>query len=378
MNLETHISSALWAAIRGSHDARNFTGVIVDAVYVVTDVLREKSDSEADGVALVGHALGGSSPKVKITPLRSESDWNEQKGMEQMLRGIYQGIRNPRSHGKRGDSEADANSIVLFLDFVLRRLGEAQTLFSKPAFLERVFDPHFLKTQHYACLLVDEVPDKYLLEVFYDVYQRREEADGQVLYYFMQALIGRLREEEQAEVWSTISNDFRTATGFDEIRSIVQMIEPEQWPQVSEVARLRIENRFVQEIANGRYSEKAKKCRSGALGTWCDSLLPHFTLRKELAHALMNLLGSDDREKQDYAFQFFFDRLVDLVGMENARLRHLVLSGLKTGDARYYWRVAGIFDEADEAWGNDVVKAAESFEEKKFETPFGEDDDLPF
>jgi uncharacterized protein (TIGR02391 family) len=379
MNLETRVSPALWSAIRAPYESRNFTGAILDGIYVLTEVLREKSDSEADGAALVGHALGGSTPKVKITPLRSESDWNEQKGLEQILRGIYQGIRNPRSHGKRGDSQEDADAILLFLDSILKKLGEAQTLFSKPAFLDRVFDPHFLQTDHYASLLVEEIPVKYLLEVFYDVYRRRDEAKGNALHYFFQALLRRFPEEEQGEIWATVSADLRTASDFASIRSVVQMLKPEQWSKVAEVARLRIENRFIEDMKTGVYDARAKKCRSGALATWATGFLPQFTLKKEASSALMESLASDNREQQDYVFQFFFHALVSLVGKENLRLRRIMIGGLKAGDVRFHSRVTDFLEEeADKAWGPEVIAAFNAFEEQSVESSADTDDDLPF
>lgn len=38
-----------------------------------------------------------------------------QRGMEQLLRGLYQGVRNPRSHEKIADAEDDAQIIIMFV-----------------------------------------------------------------------------------------------------------------------------------------------------------------------------------------------------------------------------------------------------------------------
>ncbi len=76
MNLETKLDPRLWDAIRTSHENRNFTGAILDAMYFLSDLIRERTGLESDGVALVGQAFGGSSPKLKVSPLQTESDWN--------------------------------------------------------------------------------------------------------------------------------------------------------------------------------------------------------------------------------------------------------------------------------------------------------------
>ena len=100
MNLETNIRESLWAAIQTNYENHNYTGAILDAMHFLSNLLRDKTGLEDDGVSLVGQALGGRNPKLKVNKLQSESDKNVQKGVEQILRGLYQAIRNPRSHEK--------------------------------------------------------------------------------------------------------------------------------------------------------------------------------------------------------------------------------------------------------------------------------------
>lgn len=114
MNLETKLDPRVWEAVRETYQARNFTSAILDAMHFLSDLLRERTGLESDGVALVGEAFGGSSPKLKVNALQSESDRSVQKGVEQLLRGIYQAIRNPRSHGKIDDTEDDSQAIITF------------------------------------------------------------------------------------------------------------------------------------------------------------------------------------------------------------------------------------------------------------------------
>lgn len=120
MNLETKLGPRLWEAVRASLEARNFTGAILDGIHLLSDVIRERSGLEGDGVSLVGAAFGGSSPKLKVNRMQTESEQNEQRGVEALLRGLYQAIRNPRSHGTHRDDERDADAILLFVDYLLR------------------------------------------------------------------------------------------------------------------------------------------------------------------------------------------------------------------------------------------------------------------
>ncbi len=88
MNLETRLDARPWAAVQVSYEKRNYTNAILDSIYLLTDVIRQKSGLEGDGAALVGQALGGTAPKLKLNKLQTESDRNIQSGVEQLLRGV--------------------------------------------------------------------------------------------------------------------------------------------------------------------------------------------------------------------------------------------------------------------------------------------------
>src|ERR1017187_9139148 len=112
MNLQTSISARLWAAVQTTYEAGNYTGAILDSIYFLSDLIRNKSGLDSDGNALVGAAFGGANPIIKVNPLQTDTDRDEQRGIEQLLRGVYTAIRNPRSHDKRSDSAEQADVIV--------------------------------------------------------------------------------------------------------------------------------------------------------------------------------------------------------------------------------------------------------------------------
>lgn len=104
MNLQSEISPELWATISQSYQARHYSNTITDAVHYLSELIREKAGVDGDGSSLIGQAFGGDNPKLQINRLQTESEKNEQKGFQELLRGIYTGIRNPRSHGHRIDT----------------------------------------------------------------------------------------------------------------------------------------------------------------------------------------------------------------------------------------------------------------------------------
>ncbi len=101
MNLETEVSRELWQAVRRSYGSQAWSNAVLDSVHYLSDALRTKTGLQSDGVALVGQALGGSVPKLRLNRLQTESEKSVQGGVEQLLRGVYQAIRNPQPRAYR-------------------------------------------------------------------------------------------------------------------------------------------------------------------------------------------------------------------------------------------------------------------------------------
>ena len=149
---------------------------------------------------MIGAAFGGASPKLKVNRLQTESKQNVQRGMEALLRGIYQAIRNPRSHGVSRDDEGDALAIILFVDYLLRIVDQARVPFVLQAFVGRVFDPDFVAKKRYAELLVAEIPGTKRLAVCREVFARRAEGDAAKVRVFFSVLLKQMTSDEVAEV----------------------------------------------------------------------------------------------------------------------------------------------------------------------------------
>ena len=149
MNLQTAIREDLWSAVADTYVAGNYSHAILDAMHHLSNVLRSKSNVDGDGAALVGQALGGDPPKLRINRLQTETERNVQKGLEQILRGLYLAIRNPRSHEHIEDPKESANAIIHFIDYLLRIIVQSEEPFTTSGFLSCVFDRDFFKSDQY-------------------------------------------------------------------------------------------------------------------------------------------------------------------------------------------------------------------------------------
>jgi uncharacterized protein (TIGR02391 family) len=382
MSLETSLAEPLWAAIEAAYESRNYTGAIQDAIYYLGDIIREKAGLQSDGVALVGQALGGKSPKLKVNKLQTESERNIQKGTENLLLGLYQSIRNPRSHGKHVDTKEDADAIVLFIDYLLKIIGGAKGTFSKSEFLDRVFDPSFVNRNRYAELLVGRIPLKQRLDVMIDVYRRKEEGEINKLKLFSHALVAKLDEDEISRLAEVVSEELSNTDSDKSVRFSTEMFPIEFWTRLDESAKLRTENRFLESVAEGEYITSAGKCIKGALGTWCGEHLDVFLMKNDFIRALLAKLDSSNTTEQDYVFKFFhwvlLSTLTAMPGttLANSAIR-IINRHVKAGDKRFYDFANTAIEYFEEFWKDSLKESVENFQEVE-PTPVDTSEDLPF
>ena len=304
INLEPVLSRPLWAAIERSYQSGQFTAAILDAIHYLGELIREKSGIEGDGAQLIGQAFGGDNPPIKVNKLQTESERNVQKGLEQILRGLYQAVRNPRSHEKYNDSSDDAEGILLFVNYLIKIISQSTSQFEMTDYLERVFDPFFTDEVRYVELLVDEIPIGKRWDVLMEVYRRKEEGEKKIRL-FVETLLDKMEEAEISEFCKVVSGELSTTRSIPTMRAVLRTVPEKYWLKYSEVARLRVEARLIEDIRDGRYMSSQRKLLSGAFGTWAVGYLREFILRDRLAAVLLAKLRSSDRTQQDYVFEYF-------------------------------------------------------------------------
>lgn len=250
MNLSENLDDQLWSAVQATYEAENYSGAILESILYLTELIRNKSGLDSDGNQLVGSAFGGQSPIVKINALYTDSEKDEQRGIEQLLRGIYTGIRNPRSHDKKADTVETADAIISFVGWICRCLDNSKSKYDVDGILSAIFDQHFAKNERYASLLVERIPRRKRLDVLVSAFQRRLEGSSENLSFFAQATLGTLSPEEQDQFWLVVSDVLEGASEDSEFRSAVQIAE-KSWIRISEIARIRVEHRLIKSIKDG-------------------------------------------------------------------------------------------------------------------------------
>ena len=376
MNIETTLDQRLWHAIQSTYNDRNFTGAILDAIYFLSDLIREKTGLQSDGTALVGQAFGGKSPKLKVNKLQTESEKNIQAGVEQILRGLYQAIRNPRSHEKHGDKQGDADSIIMFINLLIGIIDQSKAPFTKSDFIKRVFDSHFVEKERYAQLLASEIPPKKRLEVMLEIVRNRETGDSAKLKYFVNALLPQLIKEEQADLYAIISDELNFTDTDSAIRTILQIFPEDCLIHLNETARLRTENKLIKSIEEGLFDKKTRECSAGSLGTWAMHSCKQFLLKDDLIRILNAKLRSQNPEEYEYVFYFFWDNLIELTQPIPPFLKYTIQTKLKGGNQDFYDKIDFEINCGASAWAETFEQELKSFQKKAEDIVI--DDDVPF
>lgn len=376
MNLETRLPTPLWEAVRANYEKRNFTGAILDAFYFLSELLRDKSGTEGDGASLIGQALGGAVPKIKLNRLQTDSEWNVQRGMELLLRGLYQSVRNPRSHDKVADSEDDARTLILFVGYVVKQIDQAKAQFSRSDFVRRVLDPDFVPQERYAELLVLDIPPRARFDVFLDLYRENGDWKAENMSLFLKALFETLSEDDIKKIREVVTEDLKTCDAESTIRAVLGSFPSSFWPQIGEAARLRVENKIIRSVRDGRYDTSSEQCRSGALGTWSTHIFAVMTLKDEMIGTIASKIWSRSPEERAYVFQYLFNNLQDLSQIVPERIASALCSRLKAGDVDVHGQL-GFLPPWDEVnWPEKLKDAYSSF--KTAEQVKGFDDEIPF
>lgn len=334
MDLRINIDQDMWEIIQKNYENESYSSAILDAIHLLTETIRNKTGLEGDGSSLVGQAFGGDNPKIQLNKLQTESEKNIQKGMQEILKGLYTAIRNPRSHDKIIDTKEDADSIIYFISYLLKMIDKSKLCFEESIFLSRVYDKYFVKTKEYAELLVSEIPKRQRVNIAISIILKRQNGDIDSLAYFIDALFEKLEDSDITQVYKVISEEIKYTSLDSEIRTILHICPAKYWMKVDKAVRIRIENILYESVKLGKYDSESKKCRYGSLGTWikADHFM-NFDGLDEWTRLIVKKIENGDDEEKTYIDKWLWkDICVANYNKINYSLEQYFKKGLKNKD----------------------------------------------
>lgn len=106
----------------------NYFHAVLEAVKGLAERLREMSGLGTDGADLINTVFSVKNPILAINSLDTETELSEQKGIANLLVGVFGAIRNPTAHAPKvvwAMPEQDAIDILGILSYVHRKLDGA-------------------------------------------------------------------------------------------------------------------------------------------------------------------------------------------------------------------------------------------------------------
>lgn len=120
---ERNLYSGLPAKVRRLFDDGHYAEATFEAFKYVDKVVQGLSSSRDSGQKLMMSVFAVETAKIKLTPLSSQSEIDEQKGYQFLFSGAVMAIRNPRGHEVEISDDPDTCLDHLsFASLLLRRL----------------------------------------------------------------------------------------------------------------------------------------------------------------------------------------------------------------------------------------------------------------
>ncbi len=282
----------------------------------LTDVLRDKSGLDGDGKELVGAALGfgkGKSPRIQVNKLQTDTEKNIQIGLQELLKGMYSFVRNPRSHERVEDTKKTADTIILFLNHLLDFLGESQQSFTIEGFISLVTDRYFVRDQDYVEELVQKIPVRKRSDTIIELYRQKTWLQSDNFQPVIEILLKRLSENEVDEFLLVVSDELQQVQEEYEISLAVKVLPAYLWPRIQKMPRLRAENALIEAVEGATY-EPESKYTSNTDATWISNIAEYLSpqSKSKLEQIVWKKLQSDDMEHQSFVAQYMLSTLLHL------------------------------------------------------------------
>lgn len=367
-NMKNNLDERLWNFIKRNYNSENYTSAVLDSIQFIGDLIREKSGLETDGNNLIGQALGGKNPRIKLNKLQTETEQNIQKGIESTLRGIYSAFRNPRSHTKFVDTEEDADAIIIFINHLLKLIDKSKGKFSIDSFLKRITDKDFVNNEKYVDLIIDTIPAKKYFDTAFKLYKSKDDININNLKSVFHKLLKKLTKNENKEIIEAASEELRFTESDSTVMKNVALFK-DSWNQIAEDAKLRAENKLLNCLKDADYYNNELN-NNGVYSSWLSDIVEYLSLKNEFGNIIYKKLSNGDKDQQRFLIKYFGDNFEDFHKPIFNDLADILNKQLSNGNKVIYNFVTNHI--TNEEIKKEVNEAMKNFEDSD------KIDDLPF
>lgn len=305
IDLKEEIRQDLWNVINKHYLAEDYTEALRDAAFLLKDILQNKSgEFDKDNSKLVEAVLNGTSPVLKVNNFTTQTEKDFQSGISLGIKGIFMHVRNPISHEKIVYEKADADAILMYIDYLLRQIDKSNGVSLIEEWLPLVADATFTDTEEYAKELIKEVPKKKVYELLLAIYNHRCDLPRYRLKFFIRELVGKLTNEEKNNFVNMVNIDLAKTSGDYGLSMFFHFFGEHFYSSLKKVVKLRIEDLVYQGITNGKIvGGKAEGCYA-PMATWAINHINRFETQDKCIICILNKAISNKAES-DYVSQYF-------------------------------------------------------------------------
>lgn len=251
MQIEKRLRDDFWKAIQAHYSNGDFTEAVRDAFFFTTELLQELSGIDKDNSKLIDSTFLGNNPIILVNKNETTTEKDIQQGIGFALKGLIQATRNPMSHKKTEIPQADAEAILLYMNYLINIIKSNDSTTTVEGITELIFDEDFTDTKEYAELLIKKIPTKKRYDLLMEIYNRREELPNTSSQAFIATLIDALSKNEKSAFIRAVSNSLMKCKNDQRLYSYIQLFMEKTFYEVDRLVRLRIENLVFRSINAG-------------------------------------------------------------------------------------------------------------------------------
>lgn len=244
------VRTEVWKIIETNYEKESYSTAIKDLCIYLNDVVREKTELELDGTALMDKAFMGEKPLLKVNEFNTRTEKDIQQGIGFLTKGLCLSIRNPRSHKIYQDNKETADTIILFINYLLGFINKSEQYNLIDDWLELIGDSNFPRSKEYADTLFESVPKKQRLEILIEIFKQRDVISVDNIQLFTHKLISELNTTEYKSFINFLSKNIITVNIDMLLASLFILFIPEKWNDIEKLPRMRIEDIIIQYFNN--------------------------------------------------------------------------------------------------------------------------------
>lgn len=334
----------------------------------------------------------GKIPTLKINRLETETDKNIQEGTGYILKGIMLSIRNPRSHQKYHDTKEDADSIILFLNYILKIIDKAKQPYLIDDLVSYLFGKEIPYNCEFAEELFKEIPKKKRLDLLIEVFRNSAKIKDLKLRNIVSILIEHLTPEERNDFFDFISRFLNDCDDYLEWCGFFYIYPEERWTEIKQLSKLRAEHFVQKSIVEGIYGyiedydhqyhedDTEEVLNGGDLAIIAKNHITYFETKKTI---LKSLYENDNEDHIKYIVKYFNSLVFDFDWSEELSFAFIqgTTAVLLKHNEQVYKIISCKIKNSDSRWTEnfgEACKDVKNFFEEKQKKDEKEMNELPF